>query len=384
MGIFDDWGSLFTGRWTGGENSVADQFARGDYWSLAPVAAAAALPFAGAALGAGAGALGAGELAAGGAAEAGAAGLGEAFAFAPEAGAGSLPTWLAEPAAGAAGEAPFSVGGSFDALGYLPGGGAGGADAFGPTAALESGGGIANLPTADMGGSSTLDTLLNPGGAPNVPGNPMSLAPTGPGTTAGGGVPGFINTLTSPSQWTLGGVAQGVGGLAAAGGIANAFMKGQSRGANEDRLTNIGSAATGSFQMLTAEGNQLRSYLESGTLPKAQQAQVDQALKAEKTRLISAAAARGQSTDPNGNSALRADLAAAERNALILAGQLETQLFQAGQQILQTGLNSLGLSSQMYTTLANMDRQDTKDLNQAIGNFASALGRGPGMTLKVG
>src|SRR5215831_5154918 len=106
MGFFQDLGNLgssfFTGRWTGGENSVGDVVSR-DPWVLAPVALATA--------GLGAGALGAlGGLGLGAAADVGLtgaalgeAGLGAGTAGAIDAGLGAGVGTLAAPTAGGLG-----------------------------------------------------------------------------------------------------------------------------------------------------------------------------------------------------------------------------------------------------------------------------------------
>jgi hypothetical protein len=214
-------------------------------------------------------------------------------------------------------------------------------------------------------------------------GSPLSLASTGPGTTPSAGS-SILDTLTSPSKWTLPGVAQGVGAGVAGVGLAANLAKKNATSANQQNVANVAGAAQQQFQQLTAESSQLRSYLENGSLPPALQAQVDQQVKAYKATLIANAAKNGASTDPTQNTALAQDLAAADRNGLILAGNLETQLFQQGQAMLSSGLGALGLSGQLYTTLANMDRTDQAQLEQAINVFAGSLNSSKGINLSLG
>ena len=48
-----------------------------------------------------------------------------------------------------------------------------------------------------------------------------------------------------------------------------------------------------------------------------------------------------------------------------------------------TGLQETGMSSSLYTTLANIDQTQTANIGKAIAYFASALGGG-GTTIKLG
>ena len=242
------------------------------------------------------------------------------------------------------------------------------------------------IPGGGAGGTpGGLESVLGPytgGDAP--PGfTPPADASTGSLGAGGGSGGNWLDTLTSPSQWTLGGVGKGVGVAAAAGGLGLNLLKGNSTSAAQNQISNDASFLQKQAAPLLAESNQLRSYLENGNLPPAIQAQVDQANKAAKATIIANAAKSGGSTDPTQNTQLAQDLAAADRNALIAAGTLETNLFTAGQQLLSTGLNTAQLSAQLYTTLANMDRQDTQDLTKAIALFAGSLGGG-GVNLNIG
>jgi hypothetical protein len=354
MSFFGDLGTslsdLFSGRWTGGETNLAHD----NLTPLATLGGAAALG--------GLAAPALGGLFAGGEAAAGAAGTG-----------------IAEGAAGLAPEATSGVSafspiaGDFEALGFgseLP------SEITGGASAGSSGGNLGQILAPY---SANPDMVTGALSAPDAIGG---TGPMAPGATPGAGG-SFLDTLTSPSQWTLPGVAKGAGVAVAGGGLLANLMKGNSPSANQDKLTNMAAFDTKQAQALTAEGKQLREYLENGSLPPAQQAAVDQAVKAEKARLISNAAKNGQSTDPTQNTALSQDLAAADRNGLIAAGQLEQQLFAAGQNLLQSSLTASGLSSQIYQVLAQMDRADTADLNKAIATFAAAAG-GSTINLSLG
>jgi hypothetical protein len=128
-------------------------------------------------------------------------------------------------------------------------------------------------------------------------------------------------------------------------------------------------ALQGQANQLSAQGQQFMQYLQTGTLPPSLKAAVDQAANAAKATIIANHARNGQSTDPTQNSALAQELAAADQNALIAVGQLGEQLFTAGQ-------SEIGLSSQIYTKLIQIDQQQSASTGKAIANFAAALGSG--------
>ena len=120
---------------------------------------------------------------------------------------------------------------------------------------------------------------------------------------------------------------------------------------------------------LNSQGQQLLSYLQSGTLPAGLQASLTQATSAAKTKIISNFAAQGLNTDPTQNSALASELAQVDQQALISTAQI-------GQQLMTTGLQETEMSSSLYTTLANIDQTQTANIGKAIANFASSLSGG--------
>src|SRR5271166_910401 len=242
------------------------------------------------------------------------------------------------------------------------------------------------IPGGGAGGTpGGLESVLGPytgGDAP--PGfTPPADASTGSLGAGGGSGGNWLDTLTSPSQWTLGGVGKGVGVAAAAGGLGLNLLKGNTKTAEQNQLGNLGNFGMQNAGSLTASGQQLTSYLSNGTLPPNLQAQVDQATKAAKATIIANAAKSGGSTDPTQNTQLAQDLAAADRNGIILAGDLEMKLAQQGNAMITAGLNAASLSESTYKALANMDRQDTSNLIQSIAAFSAALGGG-GMSVKIG
>jgi hypothetical protein len=362
MGFLQDLGTfgsdVFTGRWTGGQTNVA-QDVKQDPWVLAAPAALAAAPFA----------LG-GLAAAGGLATAG----GEAALAGGEAAAGAGAAGAAVPGTAAAADLGLSA--SPEAL-----------SAFGEAPASALGNTVNLADTGVTGGSTAFGDLSAPGSvAGNAPA--LNLGPTTgvPSAAPGGsGISGAFDTLTSPSKWTLGGVGTAAAAGVGAAGLGLNLMKGTQTTANQNNIGNVAGYGTGVAGSQTAMGTQLQSYLTSGTLPPGFQAQVDQAVQAKKAQIIAGYGSKGMPTDPNANSALAQDLASADQQGLIMASQLESQLFQAGTNAINTGLQGAGLSQGAYTTLANMDQTQTANLNTAIGNFAGALAGGAkGPTIQLG
>lgn len=205
----------------------------------------------------------------------------------------------------------------------------------------------------------------------------LAGATTGVGGTAAtpgaASQPGFFSGITdSIMHPTLGGVGKVAGVAAAGAGLGFDLLKGNPTDPNQKALE-------GQAGQLGAQGQQLMSYLSKGTLPPALKAQLTQAVSAEKARIISGYAARGQPTDPNQNSALAQELNSVDTNAVAAMAQAQIQM-------MQTGLQETGLSTQLYETLTKLDQQNNQQLMQAISSFAAALGgggMGGGQTFKM-
>jgi hypothetical protein len=289
-------------------------------------------------------------------------------ALAPAAGAGVG----AEVAADAA---PLAFGASSDSA-FAADSGIQAINAFAPTAADAS---TSGLP-ASFGGLPT--GVATAPDAAAAGGTPAGFASTeaeqfGAVTGTGGAAPtatppagsSFLSTLTNPSQWTLGGVGK-VAGVAAAG--AGLGMNLLNRGQTDPNQAMLAQQAA----QLGQSGQVLESYLKTGKLPPALQAQLDQAVAAEKARIVSGYAAKGMPTDPNQNSALAQDLNNVQTNAIAAMANVQVEM-------MNTGLKETGLSSQLYQMLTQLDLQQNKDLMSAISSFAAALGGGGGQTVKL-
>ena len=312
----------------GGENSVGDVVSRDPWTLLAPLGlATGGLGLAGigplAGLG---GLLGAGEAAgaglAAGSGEAALAGLGgeagTALGFAGEAAGGG---------GGALGAIDSALAASPEALfpGY-------GTAAAGDTAAL-----------ADAGS-------LFPGYGANIPG----------ATTRAAGGDSFLSQLGTGAMRSI--TNNPLGTAAAAGGLGLNMLRGNPQDPNRQKLQQ-------QADQLGAQGEQLKQYLTSGTLPPALKASLDQATAAARARIISNHAKSGMPTDPSQNSALAQELNGVEMNAVAAMASAQMDM-------LKTGLNETGLSTQLYEMLVKMDKSNNDDLMKSIANFASALGGG--------
>ena len=228
-----------------------------------------------------------------------------------------------------------------------------------PSIAASYGGDAGALPAAG-GAAPTGGTFFDPSAAQAAYG----------GSPVAGGSPGGGNFLSNLGQGAINSVTKNPLGIAAAGaGLGLDILKGNPNDPNKTALQNeVGQLAT--------QGSQLGSYLSKGTLPPALQAQLNQAVQAEKARIVSGYAAKGMPTDPSQNSALAQDLNNVDTNALAAKANTEIQL-------LNTGLKETGMSTEMYQILIQLDEQQNTQLMQAIASFAGALGGGGGQTIKL-
>jgi hypothetical protein len=308
----------------------------------------------------------------------GAAALGAAPFLLPEigglfgagAGAGDILTGGAalglDPAAAAAsgGFETAAAGADTSALGF----GTQAIDPLSETAFSGAGGGGANAgfdasainPATGVDVTTGENPLLGGINANSVTGVPAA-GPATPPTPPGGN---FMDTLTSPSQWTLPGVGKGLGVAAAGAGLGMNLMRGNQMDPNQQKLQDLAG-------QLGSQGQVLESYLKTGKLPPALQAQLDQAKQSEKARIISGYAARGQPTDPRMNSALAQEINNVDTNALAAMAQVQINM-------LNTGLKETGMTMELYQMLTQMDKQQEKELMQSISTFAAALGGGFG------
>lgn len=234
--------------------------------------------------------------------------------------------------------------------------------------------GTTGLATPDPTAAASLDqaSVNTAATAPLAGPSPASITP--PGATVAGGAP----TATGGEQSLLDKLGAGavksvtnnpIGTALGVGGLGYALSQGQKQSAPVKALQ--AEAAP-----LSAQGQQLASYLSSGTLPPGLQASVDQATAGAKSHAIANAAAQGLPTDPTKNTALAEELNRIDA----MVPQLTAQL---GQQLLTAGVAESGLSSQIYQQLAQIDQTQTSSMGKAIANFAAALSPG-GTKIQIG
>jgi hypothetical protein len=158
------------------------------------------------------------------------------------------------------------------------------------------------------------------------------------------------------------GALQAAGIGVAGAGLGYEFLKGQ-------QPPPYGPQLTQQAQQLGQEGQVLQSYLQSGTLPPALQAQLNQATAAAKARAVSNAAANGLPTDPSQNTQLASEFAQIDTNAVASMGGVQAQL-------LQQGLQATGISTGIYESLNGIYTQQNQALMTAIQSMAAALSGG--------
>lgn len=285
--------------------------------------------------------------------------------------------------------------------------------------------GATNVPMINLGGGrfslGSDDTIsdLRPEGQTSNPSSWAASINNPQGITASPTAGGFPSDLTSQFDPLGSNVSQGAGGppssgqmspqdLGAPGGAIPAAAKPAGPAAAGDKsvmdqlgIKNplgaaIGAAGLGysvlqgqqqqkySPEMqaqaarLDANGQQLMSYLQSGNLPPGLKASLDQATQGAKAKIISNFASQGLNTDPTQNSVLAQQLASVDQQAIISTAQM-------GQQLMASGIQQSGLSSDLYKTLANIDQTQTANIGKAIAAFAASMsGGGGGINLKLG
>lgn len=126
---------------------------------------------------------------------------------------------------------------------------------------------------------------------------------------------------------------------------------------------------------LSAQGSQLQSFINTGTLPAGAQAAVSQATQSAKAAIKSQYAQLGLS----GSTSEATALAGVDRQA---AGQV----FDIANSLLQTGIKESGLSAEIYGQILGQVNAENGQLSSAISNFAAAAAGGGsrGLNINVG
>lgn len=227
-------------------------------------------------------------------------------------------------------------------------------------------------------GSPAANLGVNPS-SPAYGSNPLTpygtINPAYDVANAGGAAGGTAPNAAAPTAEkgileSLGLTSKNIPGAAiGAAGLGYSVLQGQKQSQYAQQMAEQAAS-------LNAQGQQLYSYLQNGNLPPGLQASLKQATDAAKSKIISNFASQGMNTDPNQNTALAAELAAVDQQALISTAQI-------GQQLLGAGVQEAGLSSQLYTTLAGIDQTQTANIGRSIASFASAVSGG-GPRIQIG
>ncbi len=152
-------------------------------------------------------------------------------------------------------------------------------------------------------------------------------------------------------------IARNPGSIAAALGLGYAAMQPEPESMGE--LRDLARQTAGQGQILT-------NYLQSGTLPPGAQESVDEGKRAA----IAAVRSKYSSLGLSGSTMEMDALQAIETRA-------ETQAFSFAAQLLDAGLRSTGLSSNIYNYLINAEQTDDQAFAQALGAFTSTLAPNP-------
>ncbi len=152
---------------------------------------------------------------------------------------------------------------------------------------------------------------------------------------------------------------------------------------NARQAANTAATENAAAAPLLTQGQTLMSYLTTGTLPPQFQAQLDQAIAAQKAGIIQGYAQRGMSTNPQQNSQLQQDLANIDMQAQSQKANMEQTLQTAGNQMVQTanqllssGLSATQLAAEIPIQMSQLNQQLNTSMIQAISGFAAAINGG--------
>lgn len=190
------------------------------------------------------------------------------------------------------------------------------------------------------------------------------------GGAAGGGSPGLLSTIKS-----YGPLALGLGGLGY--NVFNSLTA-----PKDSSLSGTTSALAAEAANAKTQGQQLQSYLTSGTLPAGAQNAINSALQSATETVQSQiasqkAAIRSRYAQMGGNtSAMEQDLANVDQQASNQISNLQSQAASQGASIatnlLNAGVSETGLSSQIYAQLMQSATAQNTALSNSITSLASA------------
>ena len=263
--------------------------------------------------------------------------------------------------------------------------------------------GAAPSAPASVGGASDLTSLDSSGlsgsnfqnyvGA-NAPSDSAALGTPTAGTSSGGNAGTFFgsntstpanNFLNANAVTTSGldssfGTGSAAGGAGSTGGL-NGLLKQATNYISKNPSVAVSALGLGADALkgnqlakgerqlqqqagqMSAQGNQLQKYLDSGTLPPGVQQSINQAAAARKAQITSQYASMGMT----GSSSMQQELAAVDSWA-------QGEGASVAMNLLNQGINESGLASQLYSDMATRSIQQDANLGTALANFASSFG----------
>lgn len=261
----------------------------------------------------------------------------------------AAPSAASVPAGGLAGAS------ASPASAALPGGGVPvSGDLLGPSTTLPSGGGgsFGNFGlTQDAGAGGGAGNLGGAGGGsfdPSAATLPSGTADQDFSGGAGGGAGGFLGKIGST-------IASNPGVLASGGILGLEALKQNAPLPEQAQLNQIGAQTA-------AQGNQLASYVSTGTLPPGAQESINLATTAAKSQVRSTAAQLG----------LSGSTWEADRMAQI-DQQASAQGEQIAQQLLQQGANYTQISSGVFENLLKSTLDQDAAFQRSLSQFAAGL-----------
>lgn len=205
------------------------------------------------------------------------------------------------------------------------------------------------------------------GNAVNSAGAALGIgAPAAAGTaSAAGPAVGSTAATAAPASGGIGGILGDLG-ITKANALPAAIAAGgllydTTRSQNIPGLSQLQSEAN----QFAAQGNQLQSYLQSGTLPTGVQSSIDQASQAAEAQVRSQYADMGLS----GSSMEAQALASVKENTAAQGASIAATL-------LSQGVNESQIASQLYGDLLTFNQQQNTATGSAISSLAEALAGG--------
>ncbi len=218
-----------------------------------------------------------------------------------------------------------------------------------PLAGDFSGGGLGGASPIPAGTPAGFDTIAatNLAGELGSGGNAIQSVLNPPASATAGG--GMLDNLTGAVK------ANPISATLAGGGLLFSLMNPSASGKDISSLR-------GTSDQLSAQGRQLSSFLQSGTLPPGVQQSIDGATQAAKAAVRQSFAQRGLA----GSTMEQQALQQVDMNAV-------NQTAQIGQQLLTTGINEQNIAAGLLQGVLTANTQQSQQTGNSIASLAAAL-----------